>query len=97
MRDVKGEKKLPAIILDMKPKLYNLLSDLSFPMTLRSRKYDEIVDLALKHLSSSPNEICYCIEFRKCFPLENETVQGFYTRLKKKKNLRLTALSQVTN
>lgn len=54
--------------------LYNLLSYLSFPKALESLKYDEIVDLLLKHLNQAANKICEKRKFRKRFQLENELI-----------------------
>lgn len=76
--DLKEEKKLPASIFCMDPKLCNLLCDLAFPNSSESLKYEEFVDLLLKHLSPTPNKICEIIKFRKCYQNENESYTRFF-------------------
>lgn len=70
LRDMKEEKKVPAVI-SILSKVYNSLCNLSFPKSSKSLKYTQIVAFLIKFLSLSQNKFCDRIKFRKCFQIVN--------------------------
>lgn len=69
----------------MGPKLDNLLCNLRFFKAPETKEHNEILGIQIKHLRGIPNKISKQVKFHQCFQLENETIQDFCARLKKKK------------